>query len=306
MAALPGWEAEDHAAAFAVVRRACAQSPRLGASRACAEAESRGGLGERSAKSFLETRFRAEPVGGEGLLTAYFAPAYDARRRPDAEFSAPVRPSPRDPAAAPDRAGIEREPADDALAWMRPEDLFFLQVQGSGTLTFPDSARERAVFAASNGRAFVAIARPMVAERLIAPSEAGRLHAWLAAHRGPDADAAMDLDPRYVFFRLVPDDGAEPRGAAGAPLIPGRSLAVDPASHAFFELFWIDAGDPALPGARPGYQRLTVALDTGGAIKGPVRADLYIGRGPRAGQEAASVRHALQLFRIVPADERDR
>jgi len=88
----------------------------------------------------------AEPIGGEGLLTAYFAPAYDARRRPDAEFSAPVRPSPRDPAAAPDRAGIERQPADDALAWMRPEDLFFLQVQGSGTLTFPDGARETGRF----------------------------------------------------------------------------------------------------------------------------------------------------------------
>jgi membrane-bound lytic murein transglycosylase A len=302
MATLPGWEGEDHAAAFAVVRRTCAESRSLAASRACAEAESRNGLGERAAKAFLERHFRAEPLAGEGLLTAYFAPTYDARHRRDREFSAPVRPAPADPEAAPDRAGVDRWPTDDALAWMRPEDLFFLQVQGSGTLNFPDGERERAVFAAANGRAFVAIARPLVAEGLIAPSEAGHLHAWLADHRGPDAEAAMALDPRYIFFRLTPDDGGEPRGAAGVPLIPGRSVAVDTASHPFFELLWIDAADPTLRGARPSYQRLTVAQDIGNAIKGTARADLYIGQGERAGQEAASVRHVLRLYRIVPAD----
>jgi membrane-bound lytic murein transglycosylase A len=300
MAALPGWEGEDHAAAYAVVRRACAESRRLATSRACADAEAHDRLSERAAKAFLERHFRAEPVAAEGLLTAYFAPTYEARDRRDHEFSAPVRPAPTDPGATPDRAGIDRWPTGDALAWMRPEDLFFLQVQGSGTLVFPDGERRRAVFAGSNGLPFIAIARPMIAEGLIAPSQAGQLHAWLADHRGRDADAAMALDPRYVFFRLVPDDGGEPRGAADAPLIPGRSLAIDTASHPFFELLWIDAGDPR--GGRPGYRRLAIAHDIGGAIKGPARADLYIGRGSRAGDEAASVRNPLRLHRIVPAD----
>ncbi|HEY1750005.1 MAG TPA: MltA domain-containing protein [Caulobacteraceae bacterium] len=302
MAALPGWEGEDHATAFAVVRRACAESRRLAASRACADALRHDRLGERAAKTLLERDFRAEPAGGEGLLTAYFAPTYDARHRRDREFCAPVRPAPADPASAPDRAGIDRWPTGEALAWMRPEDLFFLQVQGSGALVFPDGERERAVFAASNGQPFVAIARPMIAEGLIAPAEAGQVHAWLAAHRGPDAEAAIALDPRYVFFRLIADDDGEPRGAAGVPLIPGRSVAIDTAAHPFFELLWIDAGGGALPGARAGYHRLAIAHDIGGAIKGPVRADLYIGRGPRAGEEAASVSAALRLYRIVPAD----
>jgi membrane-bound lytic murein transglycosylase A len=303
LADLPGWDAEDHAAAFAVVRRACAAAP-WRQTRACAEAQARPHLSDDEARVFLERRFRAERVGGEGLLTGYFAPVYQARWRSDAQFSAPVRPPPPNPAAAPDRAGIDRWPAGDALAWMRPEDLFFLQVQGSGTLTFPDGGRARAVYAAANGQPFVAIARPLIAERRIEPSEAGMLHEWLAAHRGPEAQAAMDEDPRYIFFRFETDDGGDPRGASGVALTPGRSVAVDPAAHRYGELLWIDAEDPG--GPAPAYRRLTVALDTGSAIKGEVRADLYLGRGAAAGAEAARVRHTLRLWRIAPTDEPSR
>lgn len=301
LTSLPGWWAEDHAAAFALVRRVCALTPAAGRDPACADVLAAGPLGEADARAYLETRFRAEPIAGEGLLTGYFAPTYAAREHRSREFSAPVRPLPADPAAAPDRAGIERRPADDALAWMRPEDLFFLQVQGSGALVFPGGTRVRAAYAGSNGRPFVAIARNLIAEGRLAPDQAGTLHAWLAAHRGAEAAAAMDQDPRYVFFRLEPDDGGEPRGAAGAALVAGRSLAVDPAAHPYGELIWIDAEDPTLAGARPRYRRLTAALDTGGAIRGEARADLYVGRGEAAGEEAARVRHTLRLYRIVPA-----
>ncbi|MGH6956586.1 MAG: MltA domain-containing protein, partial [Caulobacteraceae bacterium] len=163
MESLPGWGAEDHAAAFAAVQGACAQEPRARRPRVCDKILAEGRLGEVEARRFLDARFRAEPVPGEGLLTAYYAPLYQARRAPDDQFSAPVRPPPADPAFAPARAQIDRQPADDALAWMRPEDLYFLQVQGSGVLDFPDGERERAVFAASNGRPYVAIAHPMEA-----------------------------------------------------------------------------------------------------------------------------------------------
>lgn len=300
LARLPGWDAEDHAAAFAAVRQACRGEP--GGSRTCAAVEAQGRLGESAARSFLEAHYRAEPIPGEGLLTAYFSPSYDARSARQGDFTAPLRPSPARPTGA-DRAAIERSPASDVLAWMRPEDLFFLQVQGSGVLTFADGARRRASFAGSNGLPFVAIARRMVAEGLLAPSEAsaGHVHDWLAAHRGQSADAVMDENPRYIFFRLTPDTGGEPRGASGAALIPGRSVAVDPAHHPYFELLWIDARAPNLTGARPLYQRLAVALDRGGAITGPVRADLFIGSGAAAGEEAARVRHALRLYRITPA-----
>jgi membrane-bound lytic murein transglycosylase A len=303
MARLPGWEIEDHAAAFAAVRTACVATPRSARGSACVEALAHGPLGEEAARAFLERRFRAEPVDGEGLLTGYFSPSYEARSAAGGEFTAPLRPAPADPGVAPDRAAIERSPAPDALAWMRPEDLFFLQVQGSGVLTFADGVRRRAAFAASNDRPFVAIAKAMVADGLIAPAaaSASHLHDWLAAHRGPEAQAVMDLDPRYIFFRLTPDAGGEPQGASGATLIPGRSLAVDPTNHPYFELLWIDARGGTLTGARAAYQRLAVALDRGGAILGPVRADLFVGSGPAAGEEAARVRHALHLYRVVPA-----
>ena len=300
MAQLPGWANEDHAAAFALVRQVCRDQTAPPAW--CAATVAAGNLSEAGAKAFLERRFRAAPIAGEGLLTGYFAPTYEARHIRDETFSAPVRPRPADPAAAPDRAAIEADPAPDALAWMRPEDLFFLQVQGSGALTFPGGGSVRAVFAGSNGRPFTAIAGPMAAQGLIPAAEAtaSGVRDWLASHRGPAADAAMRLDPRYVFFRLEPDDGAEPRGSAGVALVPGRSVAVDPALHLPFELLWIDADAPTFAGARPSYRRLAAAMDSGAAIKGLARADLYLGRGDAAGTEAGAVRHRLRLYRLVP------
>jgi membrane-bound lytic murein transglycosylase A len=203
-----------------------------------------------------------------------------------------------------DRATIERSAPAGAVAWMRPEDLFFLQIQGSGTLTFPDGRRMKATYSGDNGKPFVAIARPMVQRGLFKAHGASgdAIRAWLAANRGPKADAVMQLNPRYIFFNLAPDDGREPAGAAGIPLPAGRAIAVDPSRHTYGELFWIDAKAPTLAGAHKTYRRLAMALDTGSAIRGEVRADLYIGRGDAAGMEAGRVRHTLRMVRLEPID----
>ena len=311
-AALPGWAQEDHAAALAAFRRTCPVARSLDLAAACRKAEALGDLGEAQARAFLEANFRPEPVGPPGLLTAYFAPVYEARRAPDAMFSAPVRPRPADLPEADvtggrdvpyaDRTTIEARPASDALAWMRPEELFFLQIQGSGVLVFENGARAKAVFDGVNGLPFRGVAAPMREQGLLADADTSgeAIRRWLAEHRGVEADAVMRLNPRYVFFRLAPDDGVDPAGAAGLPLLAGRSIAVDLTQHALGEVFWIDASAPALTDAFPSYRRLAMALDTGGAIKGPVRADLYLGKGPDAGREAGRVRHALRLWRLVP------
>jgi membrane-bound lytic murein transglycosylase A len=307
-AGLAGWSDDNHAAALAAFRRGCGVTREPAFAGVCARALALGSVGEVQARRFLETNFRLEPVPTPGLLTAYFSPVYEARSRPGGDFTAPVRPRPADLGATggayADRAAIEARPCVDALAWMRPEDLFFLQIQGSGVLVFPGGARLRATFDATNGAPFVGVAAPMRQAGLLADNDtsAEAIRAWLAANRGERARSIMALDPRYVFFRLVPDDGADPTGAAGAPLIAGRSVAVDPSLHPLGEMLWIDASAPALAGAFPTYRRLAVALDTGGAIRGEARADLYLGVGPVAGVEAGRVRHVLRLYRLAPLD----
>jgi len=309
---LPGWENEDHAAALAAFEAGCGATHDFALAIVCHDARNKGPLGEAQARAFLERNFRPEPIATPGLLTGYFTPIYDAANAPGGEFTAPLRGRPVDlppsdtarggAAVYADRAAIEARAARGALAWMRPEDLFFLQIQGSGVLVFPDGVRRKAVFDGSNGASFRGIATPMRQQGLLAEdnTSADAIRLWLAEHRGKPANAIMDLDPRYVFFRLAPDDGALPAGAAGVTLIAGRSLAIDPSAHDLGEVFWIDASSPVLVGAFPAYQRLAMALDTGGAIKGEGRADLYLGRGPAAGLEAGRVRHVLRLYRFAP------
>ena len=138
------------------------------------------------------------------------------------------------------RTEIEKRSPNDAIAWMRAEDLFFLQIQGSGTLVFPDGERKKAVFAAHNSRPFAGIANPMRDKGLLPANNTSgdAIRQWLADHRGREADEIMQINPRYVFFRLEEDDGRDPAGAAGIPLPGGHAIAVDPG---WTMLFWTAA-----------------------------------------------------------------
>lgn len=304
LSALPGWGTENHSDALDAVQRTCHvwRDPPMVA--LCEKVRAAGPLPDRDADALLESTFQAVPRVETGLLTAYFAPIYEARTVPTDEFSAPVRPVPAITPleGLPERAVIDAWPTQDALAWMRPEDLFFLQIQGSGLLTFEDGHRQKVLYAATNGQPFIGIARIMREMGLLADAmtSGDNIRTWLAEHRGEAANQLMRTNPRYAFFRLAPDDGVEPAGAAGLPLPPGRSAAIDPAYHQFGELWWIDAEAPKLTGAFPVYRRLVVTLDTGGAIKGDARADLFTGVGPEAGSEAGRVRHNLRIYRLVP------
>ena len=312
-AVLPGWDQEDHLAAFEAWAEGCGVAREPAAQSQCERARQ---LRRTSrpvtpslARAFFESGFSVVPAstadGGPGLLTAYFAPEYEARRSPDAVFDMPVLAPPAGwtrGQVLSERAEIEAGPPTGALAWMRAEDLFFLQIQGSGYLTFADGSKARAAYAADNGRPFVGIARPMAARGLLPPNGTSgeAIRAWLAAHRGAEARAVMALNPRYIFFRLDEDDGGHPAGAAGVPLTARRAVAVDPDHWRYGDLVWIEADGGNLVGARGSYRGLAVALDTGSAIRGPVRADLYMGRGREAGEEAGAVRHPLRMWRLVP------
>ena len=316
-AALPGWADEDHLAAFEAWAESCRVARDAATQVQCERAQqlrrTARPVTPSLARAFFETGFSvvaAETAdGGPGLLTAYFAPEYAARRSPDAEFDMPVLAPPAGwtrGRTLPDRTAIEADPqavsGAPPLAWMRAEDLFFMQIQGSGYLTFEDGSTARAAYAADNGRPFTGIARPM-ADRGLLPANGTSgeaIRAWLAAHRGAEAREVMALNARYIFFAIDPDDGGHPNGAAGIPLTARRSIAVDPAHWRYGDLVWISADGGNLRGARASYQGLVVALDTGSAIRGPVRADFYMGRGAAAGEEAGSVRHPLRMWRLVP------
>jgi len=330
-ASLAGWAQEDHLAAFEAYAQGCQVARDPAAKRQCDRAmdlkrTSRPVL-PGAAKLFFETGFRVVAQGNDqgsvGLLTSYFAPEYEARHARDDLFDMPVLARPLDlertsagvvqrrpdgstgPYA--DRAAIEAaaaagSPSAPVLAWMKAEDLFFLQIQGSGYLTFDDGSTARAAYAADNGRPFTGIARPMAEQGLLPQNGTSgeAIRAWLASHRGREARQITALNPRYIFFDLQADDGGHPAGAAGVPLTPRHAIAVDPASWNYGDLVWIDADGGNLRGAHASYRGLVVALDTGSAIRGPVRADYYMGRGASAGAEAGTVRHPLRMWRLVP------
>ena len=368
---LAGWDQEDHAAGLDAFRATCGVSKDPNVRDVCARAQELGSQDEMVSRAFIEANFRPVPVGATGLLTAYFAPRYEARDAKEWPFIEPLRPRPSDlvvldlnkvpgavgstaanpvsvdftqaavpamdPFSAPrgvvldlsrwnpaprgtritgrvrngrfepylDRNGVIATPPQTVLAWVKPEDLFFLQIQCSGVLTFPDGRQMKAAYSIGNGKPFVGIATTMKERGLLADNNTSgdRIHAWLANNRGPKADAVMGVNPSYVFFSLQSYDGQEPAGAAGIPLPAGRAIAVDSSQHRYGQFFWIDGAAPSLSGAFPIYRRLAMALDTGGAIKGQVRADLYMGTGDAAGAEAGRVKHQLKMYRLAPVGE---
>ena len=274
---LPGWDQEDTLGALAGLRAGCrvARVPALAG--VCQDLARQAPGDATAARLFFETRFDIVPVEAPGLLTGYFSPEYDARLIPDSEFSAPLRARPADlvvPSAVPgastasvnaavgrlvsgrlepypDRAEIEQLGLGRPLMWLRPEDLFFLQIQGSGTAILPGGERRKLAYDGSNGRTFIGLGKIMRERGLLADNatSAEEIRQWLVRHRGPEAAALMQLNPRYVFFSVSADDGQEPVGSAGVPLPPGRAIAVDPGSTAVGGLYWIDAQAPVAGGA---------------------------------------------------------
>lgn len=328
LSTLPGWDQTDPFIAIEALRSTCAYKKGRQYADVCQAMAAQDFESPEQIKDFLNTHLQVEAIAGTGTLTGYYVPDYEASTTPTDEFSQPLRTKPADLVYVPgsqmhpvqsaakvaarkvsgvyvpyySRAEIERQPAT-ADYYLRPSDYFFMQIQGSGFLDTPDGKRVYAAYAADNGLPFVGIAKTLVDKGLMASDQTSgdNIHAWLDAHKGAEAQAIMNADRRYIFFAVNPDQSA-PVGAAGLPLPPGSAVAVDPAYHDLGDLLWVDGtvGGNALDGAFPAYDRLVSALDTGGAIKGNVRADLYVGHGDRAGSEAGKIKHVLTMWKIVP------
>ncbi len=200
-----------------------------------------------------------------------------------------------------DRSSIDDE---DVLAgrglellWARdPVDVFFLHIQGSGRVNLPDGRVIRVGYAGSNGRPFTGIGGLMLREGIISSGEASAqgIRSWLRDHP-EEARDIMNRNARYIFFREIEGDG--PIGAFNVALTPGRSLAVDPkflplGAPIFLNTTW--------PGSDRPLRRLVVAQDTGSAIKGPVRGDLFWGFGEPALEFAGRMKQEGGYFLLLP------
>jgi membrane-bound lytic murein transglycosylase A len=262
---------------------------------------------EAAARQFFESNFMPVLVGSKGsnkgLFTGYWEVELPGSRTQQGPYQIPVYRRPADLVDNKpylDRAAIE----DGALAgkapeimWLQsPDDLFVLQMQGSGRIRLEDGSAVRLVYEANNNQPFVDIYKMLLSESLIAKEQFSEkaVRAWM--HDNPDkAKELRRKDPLYVFFQELKGDG--PVGYQGAVLTAERSLAVD---HRYIPLgvpLWLNAHDKYRPVS---VERLVVAQDTGDGITGPLRGDFYWGSGKSAAARGSDFYADGQYWVLLP------
>ncbi|MEM6651807.1 MAG: MltA domain-containing protein [Pseudomonadota bacterium] len=331
---LPGWQQADLGPGLAALRRSCevfearprramlsGKAPWAGRNDdwlpACAALDVIADA--QSARAVLQALFtpvQIRAADGGSRFTGYFEPTYPARLSPQPPFTEPVPARPTDLVSEagqvfevrsngsrrpyPTRAEITARGVRP-LAYAHPGDVFFLQIQGSGRLMLPDGRTLRAVYAAHNGRPFRSTANWLLEKGWISRGEANMsgIRAWMDRADPRRVRQAMNANPRFVFFDLAPegDPSLGPNGSFGVPLTPLGSLAVDLNYHAGGVPMFVQTRAPGLGGNWSG---MLVSQDTGGAIKGAVRGDIYFGTGPQAGASADTVNAPGQMWVLLP------
>lgn len=331
---LPNWEADDHASALKAFLQGCAAIGPRPAWRATCDAARKIAPGRiPAARRFFETHFRPYRVtgpenDGTGLITGYYEPILNGSRTRSARYRYPLYAVPDDLLVVelaelhPDLKGLRlrgrlegrrvvpyysRAEIDGGIApriapvlfWVDdPIDLFFLQVQGSGQIRLDNGERARVGFADQNGHPYRSIGRLLVerGELTLENASMQGIKAWARQH--PDKlPEVLHHNARYVFFRELRNDLPGPIGALGVPLTAGRSLAIDPAhvplgAPVFLDTTW--------PNSKRPLQRLMMAQDTGGAIRGPARGDYFWGLGEQAGTQAGRMRQSGRMWILAP------
>jgi membrane-bound lytic murein transglycosylase A len=329
-----GWGEDRLAEAHAALMASCTALARQPLWRpVCEEAKGLAEADEARLRAFFEARFTpwaaVNPDGSrEGTVTGYYEPLLKGSRERRKPYVHGIYGVPEDLLVV-DLSGLypdlknfrlrgrlegrkvvpywsraelarqEEQLADKALLWVAdPIELFFLQVQGSGRVELPDGTRVRVGYADQNGHPYQSIGRWLVERGELKLEEASMqgIQAWARANP-KRLNELLNQNPSFVFFRELPETGGGPLGALGVPLTPGRSIAVDPRS--------VPLGAPVFlattwPGADKPLRRLMLAQDTGGAIKGVVRADFFWGFGAEAGAQAGRMRQKGEMWVLLP------
>ena len=335
---LPGWDDDELQEAWPALLKSC-RSLRFRAewAAACTAAQSLDGPSSRAIRGFFDRYFEPYAVVRQtgslredtGLITGYYEPLLKGSRVASAQFSAPLYAPPADLLtidlsslypelkgkrlrgrvqgnrvipyynrseleAGSSLRGREIVWVDDAL------DAFLLQVQGSGRVQLTSGDTIRLQYADQNGYPYQSIGRYLVdrGELTVEQATIPGIRQWLAANPARLREV-LNSNPSYVFFNeeKLDDPTQGPKGAQGVPLTAGRSIAVDPASVPLGVPVFLDTTFPATD--RP-LRRLVIAQDTGGAIRGTVRADFFWGAGHEAGEQAGRMRQPLRMWMLWP------
>ena len=329
--ALDGWRDDDQAAAFATFLNSCrailnanktmrSARPILGGLfKSCERAVAAGQLGREQARAFFENNFKPVQVmpGGqpEGFFTGYYETEVDGSRFPSDEYTVPIYAPPAETVrrkkskvfADLDRTRIE----DGALAGKdleicyvkSPIDAFFAQIQGSSRVKLDNGKLLRLNYIASNGMPYTPVGKYLIDRGIVSKEEMSmdKIRDFMEAN--PEEGKELRRKNRsFVFFQETPLRASdECIGAQGVPLTAGRSLAVDKRIHVYGTPIWVEAQLP-IESEKPEtrFRRLLFAQDTGSAIVGPARADIYFGHGEEISHIAGRIKQFGQFVMLVP------
>ena len=336
---LPGWTQDTHAKAWPALLQQCVKMPKRNPDwkTICDEAYALGSsIDDNTARRFFEThfvphRFHGSGDQGKGLVTGYYEPVLNGSLTKTGQYRHPVHARPDDLIRV-DLAGLYPElegkrlrgrlvgntlvpyytrdeitggkaPLDDkVLLWVDdPVALFFLHIQGSGRVRLPDGRLIGIGYADQNGQPYTSIGKVLIEQGEIAEEDISlfTIRDWLRGHPN-DAERLLNRNRSYVFFQLRESAPVNPVGSLNVPLTPARSIAVDPKSIALGTPVWIDTSWP--DGRDTPLRRLMLAQDTGGAIKGHARADIFWGSGPRAEKLAGEMKQEGTFYVLLPKE----
>ena len=308
---LPGWGGDSVLDAWSALQRGCVR-PAPGWDAVCAEALRYAPQDDTDAMLWLMQHLRPWRVessdgSAQGLATGYFEPQLAGTRTSSSASTVPVLAPPRDlwrrQPYLPRREIESSASGSDPIAFVAdPLELAIAQVQGTGRLRVESADGSpqwlRLSYAGDNGLPYQSVGAWLRARGELSDASWAGIRDW--ARRNPARlREALWANPRYVFFRAepLPDPALGPRGAQGVALTPGRSVAVDKLAVPLGTPLWLDTGAPLtnLP-----LRRLVLAQDTGSAIQGAVRVDLFWGWGAEAEEQAGKMKQRLRLWALWP------
>ena len=332
-----GWQQDNPSLALGAFLKSCsALRWRSQWQSSCQKALAMDHGSEAEVRAFFESNFVPHQVSqsngsNDGLLTGYYVPDLKGSRVASARYPYPLYQRPDDLLAIDlsdvypdlgnyrlrgriegtrvipywDRADIDGQDqplAGQELFWVAdPVELFFLHIQGSGRISLDNGERVMVNYADQNGHPYRSIGKYLLERGAMTRNQMSmqNIRKWVRNNPG-EVGNVLNQNPSYVFFRELDGDVQSPPGALGVPLTPGRSLAVDRryiplGAPVFVETTWPNSDEPL--------QRLMMAQDTGGAIKGRIRGDFFWGMGDQAGAQAGRMKQPAKFWVLMPVED---